>query len=683
MNWKIAMGPLGVVVCVGAGCVAPQTNTRTERTYDDQYVRIGHMSGYVDESGLHFRIDPTQAFADLAEDQGVSTEELTQLTFGTGGGRGVNPGGTYELVTCRSATSPACSVQYGPTLEPTTYPTTDPKYVTACGTIPGTSSTTCYAADVELREHLGVELSNVYIAFTGTTSAAGPNVVIPYGGAVGAMGLSGSLNNNTYRYGSLEPAPLLGEGANFNAPFHQASLRRWRFAYPAGTTDFSFSFQGNVFATIATSRAPYQASVSAGGDATASAFRAGCVSDNGDVHVGVAIEPTTSTPQIYWHRRRTGELRWVSRNATGELGSGSTAPDAVGNACVSADGSLVVFDSRYPLTVTDTSTSTLDVYAVTVANGDVEHISHVGAGSATACGGAAVVGSLRPAVSADGAFIAFESTCSEFCGAEVGCSAGRSQIYRYERGTSSLIGISQTNASSFNFGTAHSTFASISSDGTRISFQSQSTNLITPAETGSTIDVYVRDVSTTSTTRITDNVGNGYFASQLSRDGAFVLFVSKSSAFVAGVSDGNDLDVFRCASTGTGCAYVSLANGSTAVSADGDSGSTTLVGASISADGNIIAFESLSDALVSGDTNLVRDVFVRNMTTNQTLRISTDGFGSECDGESRSPRVSANSTGSVYVGFESEATNIMFDGSGTGAFDGSDGTASDVFSVRL
>jgi Tol biopolymer transport system component len=684
MSWNNAVRPLGMIVVagLGVGCVAPQSTTQTGRTYDDQYMRIGRVEGYVDNSGMHFRIDPSEEFREVAEAQGVSTEALSQLVYGTGGGRGVNPSGTYELVTCRSATSPACSVQYGPTIEPVAYAVGDSGYAGACGTIPGGASTTCFAADVELRQALNVELANVYIAFNSTTSAAGDNVVLPYGGTTNTLGIGSSLNSTTYRYGSLEPGPVLGAGTSFDSPFHQASLRRWRFSYPEGTTDFSFTFRGDVYATIATQRAPYAASVTATGDETTTEFHAGCISDNGDVHVGVAIEPVSDTPQVFWHRRRTGELRWVSRDITGELGAGSTEPDAVGHACVSANGDLVVFDSRYPLTPTDTDPATLDVYAYTVSTGDVEFISHFGSGSAVNCGGAANVGSLRPAVSDSGRYIAFESTCSDFCAGAVGCATGRSQVYRFDRGEALLEGISMTDESDTDFGTAHSTFASISADGMLVSFQSQSTNLTVPSETGATIDVFVRDVPGVATTRITDNVGNGYFASQLSRDGAFVVFVSKSNAFVPGITDSNDLDVFRCTSTGTGCEYVSLANGSTTESPEGDSGATTIIGASISPDGNIIAFESVSEGLVT-DTNLARDIFVRDMTSDVTTRISVDSFGSESDGPSMSPHISTNASGAHYVSFESAATNLMFDASATGAFDSNDGSASDVFSVRL
>jgi hypothetical protein len=127
---------------------------------------------------------------------------------------------------------------------------------------------------------------------------------------------------------------------------------------------------------------------------------------------------------------------------------------------------------------------------------------------------------------------------------------------------------------------------------------------------------------------------------------------------------------------------VSLANGSTTESPEGDSGATTIIGASISPDGNIIAFESVSEGLVT-DTNLARDIFVRDMTSDVTTRISVDSFGTESDGPSMSPHISTNASGAHYVSFESAATNLMFDASATGAFDSNDGSASDVFSVRL
>src|SRR5204862_223877 len=77
---------------------------------------------------------------------------------------------------------------------------------------------------------------------------------------------------------------------------------------------------------------------------------------------------------------------------------------------------------------------------------------------------------------------------------------------------------------------------------------------------------------------------------------------------------------------------------------------------SISGDGRYVAFESLGSNLVANDTNGVRDVFVRDMLTGVTTRVSTDVAGVEGDGESTDAAISPDGR---YVAFESVATNLV------------------------
>src|SRR5258706_13854557 len=50
---------------------------------------------------------------------------------------------------------------------------------------------------------------------------------------------------------------------------------------------------------------------------------------------------------------------------------------------------------------------------------------------------------------------------------------------------------------------------------------------------------------------------------------------------------------------------------------------------SSNADGTIIAFESLATNLVAGDANQVQDVFVHDLSTGTTERVSVDSSGAE------------------------------------------------------
>jgi Tol biopolymer transport system component len=81
---------------------------------------------------------------------------------------------------------------------------------------------------------------------------------------------------------------------------------------------------------------------------------------------------------------------------------------------------------------------------------------------------------------------------------------------------------------------------------------------------------------------------------------------------------------------------------------------------SISADGNLVAFDSDATNLVRGDTNRRSDVFLRNIGRHTTQLISVNNAGFEGNSDSFSPSISADGT---KVAFESFATNL---GSGGG-----------------
>ncbi len=78
-------------------------------------------------------------------------------------------------------------------------------------------------------------------------------------------------------------------------------------------------------------------------------------------------------------------------------------------------------------------------------------------------------------------------------------------------------------------------------------------------------------------------------------------------------------------------------------------------GASLSSDGNLVAFVSASPSLVPGDTNGVADVFVRDVAAGTTTLVSA-GIGGPANGASSNPRISANGR---YVVFSSLASNLV------------------------
>lgn len=90
---------------------------------------------------------------------------------------------------------------------------------------------------------------------------------------------------------------------------------------------------------------------------------------------------------------------------------------------------------------------------------------------------------------------------------------------------------------------------------------------------------------------------------------------------------------------------------STGAQANGGTG-----GPAISADGRHVAFASGATNLVPADTNNAGDTFVRDMATGQTRRISVTSTGAQANGDSYTPTISADGR---YVAFATHATNLV------------------------
>jgi WD40 repeat protein len=76
----------------------------------------------------------------------------------------------------------------------------------------------------------------------------------------------------------------------------------------------------------------------------------------------------------------------------------------------------------------------------------------------------------------------------------------------------------------------------------------------------------------------------------------------------------------------------------------------------ISADGGAVAFHSLASTLVAGDTNGVNDAFVRDRTLGTTQRVSVDGGGVQGNDHSRNAYISGDGR---YVAHASSASNLV------------------------
>lgn len=134
----------------------------------------------------------------------------------------------------------------------------------------------------------------------------------------------------------------------------------------------------------------------------------------------------------------------------------------------------------------------------------------------------------------------------------------------------------------------------------------------------------------------------------LSRDGRYIAFASAVDALVTGDDNGH-IDIFVYDRFDAVLERVSVSTAG--VQADGDS-----LRPRISADGELVVFRSEASNLVAGDSNAAADIFVHDRSTASTTRVSVASDGSQATGASDWPDIAADGR---YVAFESAAANLV------------------------
>jgi Tol biopolymer transport system component len=233
----------------------------------------------------------------------------------------------------------------------------------------------------------------------------------------------------------------------------------------------------------------------------------------------------------------------------------------------------------------------------------------------------------------------------------VAVSPAASTSARPASGTTTRVSVSSTGAQA-NLG---SESPALSADGRFVAFTSYAWNLV-PGDTNGLVDVFVRDRSTGTTARVSVGPhgaqanGVGTLDTALSRNGRFVAFASQASNLVTGDTNGT-LDAFvRDRWTGT---TTRVSVGPHGAQADGGASSDP----ALSARGRFVAFSSDASNLVPGDTNGTGDVFVRDRWTGTTRRVSVSSTGTQTDGHgSFAPALSGDGR---FVAFSSDASNLV------------------------
>jgi len=258
--------------------------------------------------------------------------------------------------------------------------------------------------------------------------------------------------------------------------------------------------------------------------------------------------------------------------------------------------------------------------------------------------------SATPDLSEDGRFLVFASDASDLVRRDTN---GVRDIFHYDHLTNQVVRITQagalgTEADGSSFGPA------IDDSGQRVVFASNATNLAT--DTNGLLDIYLRDLDAGAFTRVSlDTLGgdpNGLSrAPAISGDGGTVVFASDAPDLVAGDTNGQR-DVFAYDVLSTTITRVSVATGGTeATGGFGGSDDPT-----VSANGRYVVFTSSATNLVGSDLNGTSDVFLHDRQAMTTERVSLSETGTEVDGFSGQPSVSADGR---YVAFENDSSDIV------------------------
>jgi Tol biopolymer transport system component len=324
---------------------------------------------------------------------------------------------------------------------------------------------------------------------------------------------------------------------------------------------------------------------------------------------------------------------------------------------VATDGRTVVFATTgADLVAGDANGPVADVVAIDRFDGARRLVSEAPGGADGPSG--------APAVSGDGAVVAFESTATNLV---PGDANGQADVFaRDRRGPLERLSVAADGGPA----DGPSTAPDVSSDGRYVVFVSAATNLVA-GDTNGQPDVFVRDRQA-QTTRLVSVARDGGPAdgrsggAAISGDGRFVAFESDATNLTAGADTNKVADVVvrdlqqgrteRVSTSTAGAQQNAAVKAPFRMQPD------------ISRDGRLVVWDSDATNLVRTDRNQRTDVFLRDRRRNVTTLVSASTTNVQGDNDSFGPRITA---GGRFLTFQSFAGNLVPRGE--------DGPREDVF----
>jgi Tol biopolymer transport system component len=253
-----------------------------------------------------------------------------------------------------------------------------------------------------------------------------------------------------------------------------------------------------------------------------------------------------------------------------------------------------------------------------------------------------------PEFSADGSMLVFQSEAALAAGTDANLEADVF-VSDLATGKLTLVSAADTTVPAVTpDGYSNVAGNSVSADGRYVFFSSDAGDVVAGDSNGLR-DVFRFDRQTQIAVRVSVSesgsaVPGGTTPFELSPDGRFALFQSFAPNFVAG--DTNTLDDFFLRDITAGTTVLVSAKDQTDESGDG-----AAVAATMSADGQFVAFESGARNLVPGLFG-TRNIFLRDVAGRRTLWLSKDDFtqgATGLQGNSSSPQISADGQKVVFL----------------------------------
>lgn len=322
---------------------------------------------------------------------------------------------------------------------------------------------------------------------------------------------------------------------------------------------------------------------------------------------------------------------------------------------VSADGRFVAFTSKANNMVVGDVNTRADVFVRDRNTGTTVRVS------VSSAGAAADRDCENPSISADGRFVAFDSTATNLVGADPDSVR---DVFLHDRDTDvdgifdEPGAISTVRASVDESGVARTRASrkpAVSGDGRWVAFEAD--------EPSTKQDIRVFDrLAGTSTILSIDNdgfVGGGKSENpQISSSGRFLVFESDSDSLVP-TDDNFAPDVFLVDRDADANGTFDEVLGTLTLRASVNSEEEEADGSSrypdVSDDGRYVVFASVADNLDAGITNGKRDIFIRDIDDGVTFRISLGQGGVEGSSESTVPWISGDGR---CVAFQSAASEF-------------------------